>query len=475
MGPWQERLLVPALVVAGSAIAAYAAVVDLRLLLLLTLPGVAYLVTAKSIARLAFIVGGGMLVLQSENTESKIAYAAGAAIFLVVALTRVPKSMRTRAEIAAFRPVFYGGFAVLTLVVVSFFVASSHGVGTVPWFRAALPYALLGTLPIVGLEVAIDSSRESVTRMFVFFTAIAPISFMVSFLDRRGISTLPIGQFAITSIALCAALLGYSLAQVATGGRRSVWFVAAVYVPLAVLLSGTRSGLALFAGVGGVIGHPRKMRLPAAKVAAVTAALGFALWILVPLIGSKLTSTPDFYSRRFASIPALLGSDDPAAADQSLDLRAIQSRVLREAFSESPVFGQGPGKLYEGITALDTPVAILAYFGIFGIVVLIWYAILWYRSIARLREITSHTSATAAFRVFVFTLVGYFPLGLVTDDKGLALALCLFVALMASTSVDTPEETATDVGVSELDLKPLPQADVARMKGRKIVRARGET
>jgi hypothetical protein len=427
-------------ILAGSAVAGYAAAGDLRVLLAPAGVALTYLFTTRSIWRLIFVVGGGTLVLQSESTTNKIVYVAGVTVCLAIATIRVGKEMRANDAFAAFRPVLLAGYFLTTIVIFSYVISASNGVGFVLWFRAAITYALLGLLPLVGLDAAIDSSPKAIRRVFIVVTLVAPLSFMTNYIDRRGVGSLPFGQFALTSIALCAALLGYSLARLTASDNRVRWFAAALYVPMAVLLTGTRSGIALFGGVAGALGPSKKLRLPTAKVAAAAAGMGAALFYLVPIIGGKLTSEPDFYSRRFATIGALLNSSDTGYQDASLLLRQQTIDRVLQAFHDSPFFGDGPGYVYVELEALDTPLAPLAYYGLAGALGLLTLAVCWFVTTKKLRSIGGYSIELTAFRVFVVSLLCFSPLGAITDDKGLGLGLCLFSALLVSSTLARTSE-----------------------------------
>jgi hypothetical protein len=395
---------------------------------------VIYLIVTRSWVRMIVVVAGGLIVLQSDSVAAKLVYVAAASLCFAIACGRVPAAMRTRPAIRAFRPVLIASLALGCLIFLSLATSSASGVPEFTWFRAALPYMLLAALPIIGLDVAIDTSYKAVKRGVIIFGLIAPLAFMTDWLARRGASSLPIGRFAFGSIPMCAMLLGYALARLAVPGRRFLWFTAAVYVPLAVMLTGARSGLALFGGFLGAIGATYRVRLSPARAAAGVIGLGAAVYYLIPLVGARLVEDPDFYTRRFSSLPSLLGSTQSLASDQSAYLRQLQTETAFDAFQNHIFFGEGLAVPHTGITIYDTPIGFLAYFGIAGILVLAWLAFAWTKTLREMRKLTGYSVELTTVRVFVVTLVCYLPLSLTFDDKGLSLSVFLLTALLASSA-----------------------------------------
>jgi hypothetical protein len=315
-------------------------------------------------------------------------------------------------------------------------VAESHGIDLTSWFRDAQPYLLLGLLPPVGLAAAVRTSPVKVRRLVVTVGVVAPVAFLTDWLNRRGVSALPVDRFAFGSLPLCAVLLGYSLGRIAERGRRAIWIVAAVLTPLAVLLTGTRSSLALLGSAVGVIGASSKVRLPVVKTFVVFCLLVVGLYVLVPVIGPHVTNDQDFYSQRFASISQLLkGNSSDLSEDQSLLGRQLETSVAEQAYESHPLLGNGAGATYAGITALDTPVAPLARFGTIGGAVLAWYVASWVFAARSLRRRFGYSGALTAARSFGAAMLFYLPLSSTFDDKGLSLAATLFAALLVSASM----------------------------------------
>jgi hypothetical protein len=408
------------------------------LTLLGALAAVAILVAfTRSAGRLAFVIAGGLVVLQSESTNLKLAYLVGTAVCAVAAAARLPRAMRERPEFKAFTPILWGSLAVLTLCAINLPVALGNGVGLLDWFRQVLPYLLLAILPVIGLDCAIDSSQRWVRGFIVLVGIVACVAFMTDWLDRRGASALPVGRFAFASLPLAAVLLSYSLARLAVRGRLLLWVPLAIIPPLAILLTGTRSGLALLGGILGAMGSRARMRLRPRTTISASIGLVTGLYLLVPLLGQFVTTDAGFYLGRFSSLSGgLSGLTD----DRSLIGRTFQSDVALRVFGDHPFFGEGVGIQHLGVRSLDTPLAPLAYFGALGVLLLGVYVLTWLVAVRRLARDCGPSFAITAARSFLFAMVCYLPLSSVFDDKGLALAVTLLAALLPA--VASPADAA---------------------------------
>jgi hypothetical protein len=137
---------------------------------------------------------------------------------------------------------------------------------------------------------------------------------------------------------------------------------------------------------------------------------------------------------RFGTIAGVL-----SGTDQSLRLRWEQTRAAWTIFVGSPLVGRGLGVSipwidYDGKLIAeywsDTPIAVLAKFGVFGIV--IWAALGWATivTLRRMRRVRQTESATrSALLGFATGIVLLAPFGPQLEDKGTGLALILLLGL----------------------------------------------
>lgn len=403
----------------------------------------------SALGRLFLLVAVGMASLQSDYDVLKGLYLGLVVLSTTIALVRTTTAIRASPVLSAFRPLLAASLATVSVVLVSMPVSLSHGVPFADWSRGALPALMLGAAPWIGLDAGFHATRRHVLLVFVSTTAVAPVAFMSYFLARRGESTLGIERLGLTSICLCIALLALALAQLTSGSRhRAAWLAVALYVPSAVLMSGTRSGLALFGTFLGIVGPRRKGRLPLGFGVTVMVVAAGAVLYLVPLLGSRLATTQDFYGRRLATLTNLLNQNTGAIADQSLSMRAHQTEVVLNTWQSEPILGMGPGYEY-GLTAHDTPAMILGYFGLAGLALAVLTVWAWVTTASRVRRLSGARAEVTAIRAFAFGLAAFFPLGSIIDDKGLSLSLALFAALLGTCLASSEPEDEMDAGAFE--------------------------
>jgi hypothetical protein len=134
--------------------------------------------------------------------------------------------------------------------------------------------------------------------------------------------------------------------------------------------------------------------------------------------------------------------DVVSGSDLSLRLRWSETVSAWTIFVSSPLVGRGPGVPIPWINSdgthmanffADTPITVLAKFGIFGLA--IWAALGWATilTLRRLRRLGRGGSvARSAFLGFGTGLVVLAPFGPQLEDKGTGLALILLLGLALS-------------------------------------------
>lgn len=411
--------------------------------------------------RVAFVLFGGMLALQSSATldATKFAYLVGmvlclaGALVAVWAVRRTPDVRRAVAWIAA-------SAALAVVIAISFLVARANGTSTTDWLRDAAAYALFAALPVYALDGRASSSRKLLVAMLVVAGLLGGLSWAVEWLNRRDILDLPFARLVFPSPQLPGMLFLFAMASALTAGRRGgKWIVLAGLTLGLFLVTGTRSSLLLLIGplamaaLAGWDRIGRSMRiLLLHAVVAVAVVLAFQLAVILPAAlglgraaGEPGSSSPgNILGDRIGSMPGLLG--DPTS-DGSFKERLAQYQAAWALFVSSPIVGVGPGHSIDwvdvsgnprtGFTA-DTPLVLPAKFGLLGILVFIGVAMAYGFTVRAALRRDRRSAIT-------LTLVGYglwtivsLPLGFPIEDKGASLALVLLLALAFAERASEP-------------------------------------
>jgi hypothetical protein len=416
------------------------------------------------LARAATILFGAMVALQSSQDLSvvKIGYLAAATLAVIGSVWTVH---RRRADhlVEFARPWLIASLVVASLVGVSLPVAVLHGTTFSAWLRDAAAYALLAAAPWVALDLALSVTRRATVGLILIAGGLATLSYAIVWVQRRTIADIAIDRLALPSFMLATALFAFAVAQsVADENRRYRWAALASMSIALLLLAGTRTTLAILIVPIAVLGtawlsdpdRSLQKRLVPALLPLITAAtivastqvgraidLGSVFGPQTSIEGSDSSpggsgAEPDseILGGRFDTFGSVL-----TGRDASLQDRIAQTRAAWDSFLTSPLIGNGlgvvvtwtrtSGRLQTEFTA-DTPVLVLAKFGVLGFVIVGIIGGAWIITIRRLRpggEIT---------QVSRLTLVGYgaatvvlTPFGWQLEDKGTGLALIVLLAL----------------------------------------------
>lgn len=408
--------------------------------------------------RIAFVLFGGMVALQSSPTldATKIAYGVGTAVCLVGALVPLWRGRRTsQARLGA--PWIAASAALAALIATSFFIARADGTPIAQWVRDVASYALFVVVPVFALDAQASTSRKLLVAMLVVAGLLGGVSWAVEWLGRREIVELPIARVVFPSSYLPGMLYLFAMATALTMGRRSAAWVVLAGVTLGIfLLTGTRSSLLLPVGalaMAAVVGRAQWQSSLRTfvwhGVVAVAVVLAFQLAVAPPDVpglggpveepgssGPAATAAPVVVGDRFGSLPATLGN---LASDPSIKERVAQYEAAWRLFLSSPLVGVGPGHSIDwvdvsghqrsGFTA-DTPLVMPAKFGLLGIVVFLGVAAAYGATLrtALQRDRRSRTALTLVG--FGFLVIVGLPLGFLVEDKGASLALMLLLALV---------------------------------------------
>jgi len=254
------------------------------------------------------------------------------------------------------------------------------------------------------------------------------------------------------------------LAAVLRRTRPSVRVVAALAAlvlagaVVALLLStGTRSALVLFVAPLTIAVASRRHRATRSFRLAAIAPGAVALILLFTFGVVVATGANTHYLRDRVSLLAASGNSE---TDASANDRREEGRIAWDTFMISPLFGVGPGHLFEWTPqggqprssfVMDTPLTFLSKFGLAGLAVLAFVVVRFWKFVRRL------TRGLPNPLVSNLALIGYLGVVAVSallttpfEDKGLSLALILLVAIALVDRRDThPEGVGAALGTGD--------------------------
>lgn len=413
--------------------------VDVRLVVVPFVVGAFALIVSKPVARIAAVTLGGLFVLQSSAGigPAKLLYLAVLILCWFLAVVHLQGDARPDwAE--PFMPVLTASLVLLGLLAVSLPVALGNGSTPTDWFRDAFPYLLLALFAPIAVDTARDISPTAAIRLFTACGLIAAVGFALDWLDRRGVSALPLGKFTLSTFALMAAPFCYGLVRAALGPHRVRWAAFALLILVAVLVTGTRTGLVLLTAVLGVVGATSKMRVPVPRAAAVVLPLCVAIAVVTPVVALRVSDDPTFFRHRVQAAANILKGGE--TTDQSLLARKRSYRLATDQIRAHPVLGTGPGHLYETGDArvsrrgfgLDTPLVTIAKFGWVGSGIILALLVVLASAYVRAGRLSGPTASLTSARGFAVVFLFELPLGGFLEDKGLALGLLVLTTLVAA-------------------------------------------
>jgi hypothetical protein len=407
--------------------------------------------------RVAFVLFGGMVVLQSSATldASKIAYLLGTVLCVVGALAAVLRARRTVA-VGPGTQWLVASAALAGLLAISFLVARAQGTAITDWGRDVAAYALFASAPVLALDGQASASRKLLVGMVVVAGVLGGLSWAIEWLSRRQIVDLPVSRLVFSSGQLPSLLYVSAMAMALTRGPRSgAWTLLAGLVLGLFLVTGTRSSLLLLVGplaMAVVMGGPRirsSLRALVGHAAAAAAVVvAFQLALSVPALlelgrttishdgsGPSVTFSPIVVGDRIGGLPSVV--ENPAS-DPSVKERVAQYEAAWASFVSSPIVGVGPGHSIDwvdvsghrrsGFTA-DTPLVMPAKFGLLGILVFLGYGVAFASTIVTALRRNRRSEITLTLVGFGSVVFASLPLGFLVEDKGASLALMLLLAL----------------------------------------------
>jgi hypothetical protein len=274
----------------------------------------------------------------------------------------------------------------------------------------------------VGLLAAYGFATEWIQRRGLVEGASATTSAEGGLLGSMAALTLP--------LAMCL-VLGLAQSHIHWG-----WLLLAPVFLLAVLVTGTRTGVVLAVAIVGVIGLKAKKHVPPGR-AVVGVLLGFgSLALTLPLAGAAFSSE-QFVQQRLEQMARVL--EGGFATDASGIIRERATQYCLQIFNAHPLMGQGLGIYFPNPNpggaamnfSLDSWAVLPAKFGIVGTTVICVSILLIFLAFIRSGGQPSLYENTAV-RGSLITLLALIPFGTSPEDKGFAVAIALAALLVAA-------------------------------------------
>jgi len=408
------------------------------------------LLLASPKARVLWVVIGGVATLQSSQQLdlSKLAYLAGVAVSAGIAIVAVAKS-RDRAAINVLSPVFKLSLLVVVAILLSSALALTRGTPPTAVLRDIAPFLLFALAPLFAFEANAAFSRGQLEALLVLLGLLGSASFAVEWLNRRGFLVVGIDRLALPSGLLAAALLGYAVSAVVHGERhRRLWELAGAIAITSILVTGTRSGLIILVAPLVVVAVSR--RSPSAKTAQL-ATVAIRYVVAIALIGLAFSTFGGLNLSgpidRLMTISDSFGGSEQAS--QSFRQRQAQTEQAWLRFADAPVFGGGPGDIFNWTTEfgpkaavnIDSPLSVPAKFGVIGTVALGASLLGYIRLARRARTQPARATPAAAFLAYLVVILVTSLILSPLEDKGGSFALLLLLALCLP-----PSQQSSNVG-----------------------------
>jgi hypothetical protein len=386
------------------------------------------ILVSLSWVRVAVVVGGGLLVLGGANEVGAVKIAYAVALLLCAAISAFRLIRDPPIWIKPFLPLMHCGAALLGLLLVG--AVAIPGQDAVVIVRQSLVYLILILSPVIGLDAGRDAEPLVVLRWIAIIGCVAAAGFAADWLGRRGVSSLGVGKIVVSSLMLPALAFALGLVRMANerGWLRLMWSIPVVFIPAAMLVTGTRTNLVLFVAIIGVLGSRTKFRVPASRAVAMAVFTTVAVAVVVPFAAQYVIATPGFFESRIQALQ--MAAQNGIVGDESLAQRYAQNLYVTEAISESPWFGIGLG--FIAPISLDTPLAVVARIGILGCLgVLAWLGAAVF-AVYRTGKIygTGYIYTAGTGLIVVFAALS--PIGIPTEDKGFGFAMILLFAGVAA-------------------------------------------
>jgi hypothetical protein len=433
--------------------------------------------------RALLVVFGGLLTLQASNQldAPKVAYLVAASAALCGSVVAV---WQARLELSTIflRPWLITSGVILGILAVSFPVALAHGSSATNWLRDASAYVLFAAAPWLAVDLARAASSRLILGGGLIAGLLGAASFVITWVQRRQLLDLPIDRLTLPSMTLGsgAYCIAVALAFRSHGWQRAAWILLSVAILGGFLVTGSRTTFVLLAAPAAAVlidvwqRGRIKLATDVLPVAAQFAAIAIVLSVSFggfPSLGSSSIG-PSPNPSGPAGGSGISGSGEPpqptpaaskrledrfstlddvvSGRDQSLQLRIEQSRVAWNEFVSSPLLGIGPGHVFSYMATatieaqaltLDTPLMVVAKFGIFGLLMTGAIIAAFMHAVVSLVRRSGPAWPALILAGYGAVLLALIPFGWPLEDKGTGLALVFLLALAALKWRSPPKQT----------------------------------
>jgi O-antigen ligase len=426
---------------------------QISLSLLLFIGTIPALITSATF-RFSFIIFGGLVVFQSSEGISvlKLVYVIGLAIAVLVSFL---SSWQGRQDVSSPRLVIpivlysLAGYAGLAL---SLLVALQNQATISNWLRDIVTFSLLVSVPVIALDTLSIGSQRVIERILVISGMLSAASSGIYWSVKRGLLDLPIDQLFLPSGWPAYALILFAFGKfLSFTNLQMPWLVIMVVATLLLLMSGSLSAIVPFAGLVPV-GFTTLSRMSRRLIHILAIVVGSGVVVGGTLIVTELMGLVNLagIQERVTRVQTLV--TDPAS-DPSFNERVDQTRIAWNTFIENPVFGVGPGHIYDVYRptsaayshslVIDTSLSFLAKFGLVGLVFVIIGGVLYARLLRHLWKSSRKIDAGLLGGWFVASLA-VLPLVSLFEDKGYSFGFMLVLALVLRSTVGGPESHASE-------------------------------
>jgi hypothetical protein len=427
--------------------------------LLLLIVTLATIIAVSTPHGTVFWFGVGILLTYQTSTAistSKVAFLLIAILLAGRALGRILRRIQ-RNPVASdgYRAVLRGFALLITALIFAILVGVSRNNTVANVIRDLSTYTLLAVSIPIGLDATGSASERTQGRIMWVVGLLASIGFTVNWLTRRGVGTFGLTNLVLATTTLLALIVSYSVVRgLGDRIRRVSWLLLAAIGVSSVVLTGTRSGLILVVAALGTALAGKSARVRGGRVV-LFLAVGTSIGAyLLPLVGNEI-STDGFFVSRFAKLGDLFNGG--LASDQSAIARSAAYGISNAAWRQHPWLGQGFGRPYAGGTlnpqgtlvfGLDSPIIILAKFGLVGALLIGAAFSVALRGLKLLPNYDQRSLPVVAG--FVTYAVASLPFGVILEDKGASLVIALLL-LTASRQRRSEAGVEDDNGLSTME------------------------
>ena len=406
-------------------------------------PILLFLIIRLATVRFLVVVVGGLIVLGSSSdlSANKIVYAG--LLVLCAAISCVRLVANPPAYAHHFRPLLWVGLGLLSILFLSY-LASPAGSDLGTFGRQAIFYLLIVLGPLIGLDAGRDLAPRFTYPLVGVLGVVAAIGFAFDWLDRRGVTALSSGRFILSSLMLPAFAFALALVMVFHAEKRIariLWLVPVVGIPIAMLVTGTRTNLIVFAAVFAVLGLQRRMRVPPLKMIGLIVIGGILGGLVFPVVASIAIAEPDFLQNRLRAALTVLNGQ--GGADQSYAIRQNAYTVATDLIDRSPVFGMGLG--YTIPITLDTPLLSVVRLGWLGTAAVAAFLVAMGVCVWKATRAIGPSPAITAWWGLLLVMMCNIPFGTPLEDRGFGFTLLLAtVAIGSGLQAQTSRDAASD-------------------------------